>query len=189
MIGRHQDLPLTKEGEEQAARLGKELVAAGLCPHIVFSSPLQRAWKTAELALRSGGMSVPISPHDALIELDYGAWSGLSTHEIEEKFGAAAFKDWEERGVPPANGGFFPTPDHIKMSLTSLFKQVEMSVPKENGVAWIVSSNGVLRFVPTLTCVSAPTAGHGFKMKTGAYSILAGEKSGRFEVFEWNKVP
>ena len=73
------DLPLTKLGEQQALALAPLLtrLLEGLDP-LVFTSPLERASRTAELALP---LSVPeVVP--ALEEYDYGEYEGLTSSEI-----------------------------------------------------------------------------------------------------------
>jgi broad specificity phosphatase PhoE len=81
------DLPLTKRGEHHAELLGKRL--AGIHVKAVFTSPLQRARHTAELA----GYGSATVDRD-LVEWDYGQWEGMKTVDIQ-KFhpGWALFKD------------------------------------------------------------------------------------------------
>jgi broad specificity phosphatase PhoE len=64
------DLPLTKHGEEIALRLGERL--KGLTFKKVFTSPLQRARRTCELA--GVGAVAEIDPE--LVEWDYGQYEG-----------------------------------------------------------------------------------------------------------------
>ena len=68
------DIPLTEKGEAGAAKIGARL--AGITFAHVFSSPLQRARRTAELA----GFE-PV-PEPDLLEWDYGRNEGLKTVEI-----------------------------------------------------------------------------------------------------------
>ena len=78
--GRHTgntDLPLTPNGEEKAKALRPRL--ASLRFDAVYSSPMQRARRTAELA----GFSNPrIS--DLLREVDYGDYEGVTSKAIRE---------------------------------------------------------------------------------------------------------
>ena len=74
------DMPLTERGERAARRLGERL--AGLKFAKVFTSPLQRAARTCELA--GFGASVEIE-HD-LVEWNYGKFEGLRTSEILRPF-------------------------------------------------------------------------------------------------------
>jgi broad specificity phosphatase PhoE len=78
--GRHTgntDLPLTTDGEAKAAALRPRL--ASIHFDIVYSSPMQRARRTAELA----GFSSP-EVTDLLREVDYGDYEGLTSRQIHE---------------------------------------------------------------------------------------------------------
>ncbi|HEV2477051.1 MAG TPA: histidine phosphatase family protein [Candidatus Dormibacteraeota bacterium] len=80
LSGRHTgvtDIPLTADGEESARQLGKKLRAIHF--DAVYSSPMQRALRTAHLA----GYE---RPHvTALLkEFDYGRYEGLTTKQIQE---------------------------------------------------------------------------------------------------------
>ena len=70
------DLPLTEGGEGQARRL-KERLGAMTFEH-VFSSPLQRARRTAQLA--GFGSSVVLDPE--LVEWNYGQYEGRTSADI-----------------------------------------------------------------------------------------------------------
>lgn len=73
------DLPLTPRGEENARRLGQRLKSLTFAA--VFTSPLQRARRTCELA-GFGGVA-QIDPD--LVEWNYGAYEGLRTDEIHRQ--------------------------------------------------------------------------------------------------------
>src|SRR5689334_16474673 len=91
------DLPLTERGERNARRLGQRL--AGLPFTQVFTSPLQRAARTCELA---GFGSVAEVDRD-LVEWDYGQYEGLRTAEIRVKHpGWLLFRDGCPGGESPA---------------------------------------------------------------------------------------
>src|SRR5688500_11914686 len=70
------DIPLTVRGERQARRLG-ELLRGRTFAH-VFTSPLQRARRTCELA--GFGDAAEIDP--GLVEWNYGDYDGLTRGEI-----------------------------------------------------------------------------------------------------------
>jgi broad specificity phosphatase PhoE len=78
------DLPLTEPGERNARRLRDRL--SGLTFAKVFTSPLQRARRTCELA---GFGSVAEIVHD-LVEWDYGDYEGRRSVEIH-----AERPDWQ----------------------------------------------------------------------------------------------
>jgi len=78
--GRHTgrtDIPLTPKGEADAGRIGTRL--AGISFVHVFSSPLRRASRTAELA----GFAPQIDSD--LMEWNYGEYEGLKTAEIRSR--------------------------------------------------------------------------------------------------------
>jgi broad specificity phosphatase PhoE len=70
------DLPLSPAGEAEARALGQHL--RGLEVDRVLSSPLTRATATAALA----GFGDRVELTDALLEVDYGDYEGLTTAEI-----------------------------------------------------------------------------------------------------------
>ena len=70
------DLPLNEAGERNARRLGERLKALSFVN--VFTSPLQRARRTCELA--GFGDRATVDPD--LVEWNYGEYEGLRTAEI-----------------------------------------------------------------------------------------------------------
>jgi probable phosphoglycerate mutase len=77
------DLPLTERGEQTARRIGQRL--QGLSFSRVFTSPLQRAWRTCELA---GFCSVAEIDPD-LVQWNYGQYEGRRGADIR-----AECPDW-----------------------------------------------------------------------------------------------
>ena len=78
------DLPLTEAGERNARRLAGRL--KGLTFAKVFTSPLQRAARTCELA----GLGPVAQVDPDLVEWNYGEYEGLRGSEIR-----ATRPDWE----------------------------------------------------------------------------------------------
>ena len=68
------DVNLTEQGEEQAKSLSETLVGKGI--DLIFSSPLKRARRTAELA--NGRIGVPILTDERLMEINFGTYEGTS---------------------------------------------------------------------------------------------------------------
>jgi probable phosphoglycerate mutase len=85
----HADPPLNETGRAQAAELAAALADESLAA--VYSSPLLRAFETAEIAAAPHGLA-PV-PVEALREVDVGSWQGLTRAEIEERF-PAQFARW-----------------------------------------------------------------------------------------------
>ena len=85
--GRHTgltDVPLTERGERNAHRLGERL--GGMTFTRVFTSPLQRARRTCELA----GFAAVAEVDPDLVEWNYGRYEGRRTAEIH-----AERPDWQ----------------------------------------------------------------------------------------------
>src|SRR4051794_3516093 len=71
------DIPLTERGQRNAQQLGKRLEGTTFAR--VFTSPLQRAAKTCELA--GFGAGAEVMPE--LVEWNYGEYEGRRTSEIQ----------------------------------------------------------------------------------------------------------
>lgn len=100
MSGRHTsrtELPLTREGELQAQAIGKLL--AGRRFDRVLSSPRRRAIDTASVA----GFAARAELSEALTEVDYGEYEGLTTPEIWERAPRwELFRDGSPGGESPS---------------------------------------------------------------------------------------
>ena len=80
------DIPLNTAGIAQAKTLVpvmQELLSGSSVPTTIFSSPLKRAFQTAEIAVN--GLA-PITPDDQLMEINYGRWVGLDGPTLEQSF-------------------------------------------------------------------------------------------------------
>ncbi|MER5199885.1 histidine phosphatase family protein [Streptomyces sp. NPDC002755] len=98
LSGRHAgrtDVPLTDAGEAAAKALAPRL--AGRRPVAVFSSPLSRAVRTAELAGLAG-----VRPDPDLMEWDYGGYEGLTAARIRQT--RPGWDLWRD-GVVPGGAG------------------------------------------------------------------------------------
>jgi probable phosphoglycerate mutase len=91
------DLPLTERGERNARQLGERL--RGLTFARVYTSPLQRAARTCELA----GFGTVAEVDGDLVEWDYGQYEGRRTAEIRvERPDWQLFRDGCPGGESPA---------------------------------------------------------------------------------------
>jgi broad specificity phosphatase PhoE len=94
------DLPLTANGEGNARRLGERLT--GMTFAKVFTSPLQRASRTCDLA----GFGATAETDPDLVEWDYGEYEGLTSSEILRKRPDwQLFRDGAPGGESPAQIG------------------------------------------------------------------------------------
>ena len=73
---------LTALGTQQAEQSAEHIKTSGLNFSAVYSSPLQRAHKTAEIITNKLGIAHPIIL-DTLIERDFGIMTGKETKDIE----------------------------------------------------------------------------------------------------------
>ncbi len=83
ILNGHRDQPLTELGEQQAQNVAREIKEKGLIFDIVYSSPLQRAHKTAEIICNESGQPQPIVLPE-LIERDFGIMTGVEVNKIRE---------------------------------------------------------------------------------------------------------
>lgn len=83
ILNGHRDLPLTDIGRMQAKQLGEGILKARLEFDAVYSSPLVRAFETAEIATKIAGLPQPIKM-DLLIERDFGVMTGKRIDQVEE---------------------------------------------------------------------------------------------------------
>jgi broad specificity phosphatase PhoE len=90
------DLPLTDRGQQKARKLGQRLQELDVAK--VFTSPLQRASRTCELA----GFGASAEVDRDLVEWDYGEYEGLRSTEIRaRRTGWQLFRDGCPGGESP----------------------------------------------------------------------------------------
>ena len=151
------DLPLTDRGERNARLLGKRL--AGLTFAKVFTSPLQRATRTCELA----GFAAVAEVDRNLVEWDYGKYEGLRTSEIH-----AMHPEWQlfRDGCP---GG--ESPDQV----AARADQVVSRVRAIKGDVLLFSSGHFLRMLAARWLGLEPANGRLFLLDTASLSALGYE--------------
>ena len=153
------DLPLTPNGERNARRLGERL--KGMTFKRVFTSPLQRAVRTCELA--GFGAMAELDPD--LVEWDYGQYEGLRSDEI-----LAKRPDWQlfRDGCP---GGELPA------RVGARADQVVSRVREIQGDVLIFSSGHFLRVLAARWLGIGSAAGRFFMLATASVSVLGFENS------------
>ena len=85
------DVPLDETGLKQAelaAEYFKEMEI-----HAIYSSPLARAWRTAEKIAQSH--SLKVQPLEGIIDLSFGNWEGHPHQEIK-KIDSERYRQWVE---------------------------------------------------------------------------------------------
>src|SRR5690606_26782268 len=89
-LGRRSDPPLAPAGADLARRLGATLaLELAELPHDelrLLSSPARRCRETSEAIAAGIGVDAGrVEVHPGLLEIDYGAWDGLTAEECRER--------------------------------------------------------------------------------------------------------
>jgi len=82
ILNGHRDHPLSSIGSRQAEELAGKIKAAGIRFDKVYSSPLQRAFRTSQIITTTLDLDPP-EKLDLLIERDFGVMTGKPAREIE----------------------------------------------------------------------------------------------------------
>lgn len=173
LTGRHTgrtDVPLTERGEQQAARLGPHL--SGLRFSHVFTSPRQRARRTAELA----GFGPVARAEPDLAEWDYGAYEGRTSAEIRaDQPGWNVFRD----GCPSGE-----TVDDLARRADRLLARLR---PLE-GTVLLFSHGHFLRALAVRWIGLPVPEGRSFALETGSISLLGYEHGDEAApvIMRWN---
>ena len=165
------DLPLTETGVRNARRLGERL--SGMKFVAVWSSPLQRALRTCQLA---GFGSITETDRD-LVEWNYGAYEGRRTSEIR-----AARPDWQlfRDGCP---GG--DSPQQVAERADRVVNRVR-SVP---GDVLLFSSGHFLRMLAGRWIGMETSRASALMLSTASLSTLGYEHSLDQPVIRlWNEI-
>jgi broad specificity phosphatase PhoE len=162
------DLPLTERGEDMARRLGERLNAGTFAK--VFTSPLQRAVRTCELA----GFGAVAEIDRDLLEWDYGEYEGrLSTDILAERPGWQLFRD----GCP---GGESPN------EVAARADRVVERVRRVGADVLLFSSGHFLRVLGARWIGAEPIVGRSLMLSTASLSSLSHEHSTEPAIRLWN---
>ncbi len=148
------DLPLTERGERNARRLDERLKGQSFAK--VFTSPLQRAVRTCELAGFGGRAEVDRD----LVEWNYGEYEGRRTPEIlAERPDWQLFRDGCPGGESPAQVG-------------TRADRVVKRTREIQGNVLVFSSGHFLRVLTARWLGLEPAAGKYFLVSTASLSAL-----------------
>lgn len=151
------DLPLTERGERNARRLGTRLAELAFAK--VYTSPLQRAVRTCELA----GFGAVAERDPDLAEWNYGEYEGRRTQDIQmERPDWRIFRD----GCP---GG------EMLAEVGARADRVIARVRAIDGNVLLFSSGHILRVLAARWLGLEPAAGRFFLLSTASLSALGYE--------------
>lgn len=137
-LGR-KDLPLSHEGEKQAERLARYFT--GKTIDAVFSGPLQRCMRTAEILIqKSGHEKLDIQVLPELTEVDTGDWDGLEFSEIRKNYPM----EYEARGKRMGRY-VIPGGESFEMAGARFSEAFDELIGRSTGDILIVSHAGVIR--------------------------------------------
>ena len=163
------DLPLTDRGERNARRLAERLKALRFSK--VFTSPLQRAVRTCELAGFRGESEVD----GDLLEWNYGKYEGLRASEIHDKR-----PDWQ-LFRDGCTGG--ESPEQVGARTDRVVSRVRALT----GDVLIFSSGHFLRVLSARWLGLEPATGKYFLLSTASVSALSYEHNLSQAVIQlWN---
>ena len=106
------NVPLTVKGEMEAKKAGELFKKNKIHIDCIFSSVLERANKTAEIAIKEANLTnliendkLIMTLNEKLNERDYGDLVGLNKKETAERFGKEQVHIWRRSfDTPPPNG-------------------------------------------------------------------------------------
>ena len=106
------NVPLTEKGEAEAKKAGELIKKHNISIDRVFSSVLERANRTAEIAIKKAELNnllennkIIMTCSEKLNERDYGDLVGLNKQETADKFGEDQVHIWRRSyDTPPPNG-------------------------------------------------------------------------------------
>jgi broad specificity phosphatase PhoE len=178
--GRHTgrtDIPLTPTGEAAAAALAPRLIRRDVVA--AFTSPAQRAVRTAELA----GLA-DAKPDADLWEWDYGGYEGLTTRQIQER--RPGWYLWREGIIPGDAAHPGETVEQVGDRVDRVLRRVEPLLA--DGDVALVAHGHVLRVLTARYLQLEPSDGKLFRLDTGTVSTL-GHEHGEPVILTWNVPP
>jgi probable phosphoglycerate mutase len=175
------DIPLSGAGEAAAAALAADLAARRIVA--AFSSPAQRAMRTAELA---GLTTVPSglkTDHD-LAEWDYGGYEGRTSSDIHRQ--RPGWYLWRDGVIPGDADHPGETVGEVGVRADAVLARVRPLLA--GGDVALVSHGHLLRVLTARWLGLAPPDGRLFQLGTGTLSLL-GTEHDEPVIATWNLRP
>ena len=173
----HRDAPLTRRGVEQAIRVGRTLrdYLDGAESYTLVASPLGRCRQTAALICEELDFDYRLCRFDdAMKEICWGAWDGLTRDEIEEQYPG----EWDHRNglrwdyAPPGGESYAMLTERVAAWLDALPDEGTVVAVTHGGVGRAVRGlYGGLPAEETLT----------LEQPQDAFFLLSGGRIARIE--------
>ncbi len=179
------DIPLTGRGRAEAATVADvvhELLEGRAAP-VVYSSPLMRAFETAQIVLPEAS----IIRRDELMEMDYGNYEGMTRTQIQEEWpGWDIWRDGCPHGETVEQVGNrvdkFLTAAASALPATSV---TSAETPDGGGVVVVFAHGHLIKILAARAIGLAPADGRIFKLDTATVSMIATDR-GEQVVKLWN---
>lgn len=108
LLNGRRDHPLTAIGVAQSNEAAKNILASGIVFDVVYTSPLVRAKKTAQIISTALGLGEPTVLSD-LVERDFGVMTGVPLSEVVERCSPDVLQSpTVNYFLSPENGETFP---------------------------------------------------------------------------------
>ncbi|MCB1109540.1 MAG: histidine phosphatase family protein [Chlamydiia bacterium] len=184
-VGGRTDIPLVSSGVYQVQCIGRYLQKMNISLDAVYSSPLLRTRKSADIILEALESNAPVIPLEMFKEIDYGPDENQTEEAVIGRIGVQAIEAWNEHAIVPE--GWNVDPDEIISNWKVFAKDMHEKYP--TGTVLVTTSNGILRFSPHLTGNFAAFAQkYPIKVSTGAFCIFKYLHE-RWTITEWNLKP
>ena len=138
------EVPLSRDGRDQARHWGEVLRAAGIAA--VYASPLGRCLETAQIIGKV--LNQPVHAVPALKEIALGEWEGLTKAAVKERYPGA----YEARGEDMA--GFRPPGGESFSDLLERVRPFALNCRQSRESLLAITHAGVIR---VLSCWAAGT--------------------------------
>ena len=171
------DIPLTSNGEAAAKALAPLLAQRDIVA--VFTSPAQRAVRTAALAGLTGAEQDP-----DLWEWDYGGYEGLTTAQIQEQH--PCWNLWRDGVIPGDAAHPGETEAEVGQRVDRVLARARPLLA--DGDVVLVAHGHVLRVLTARWLGLPPEGGRLFRLDTGTVSTLGAEHTEPV-VLTWNVPP
>lgn len=188
-VGSQNDLPLVDSGIDQAKHLGQMLLAARVKLDAIYAGPLQRMVSYADILLQEMQLMLKPVIDWRLNEIDYGQWSGLTSKEVQEKFGKEAFYRWESYSEWPQQSEWGESADLVTHRIRDFVDSL-LAIHHHHETILLVASNGCLRYFLNLIpgALEKYIANKEVKIATGHVCKLSNQDTQWF-VDAWNLSP
>ena len=166
------NVPLTEKGEMEAKKAGELIKKNKIQIDFIFSSILERANKTAEIAIKEANLQnlinnnkLILTKHEDLNERDYGDLVGLNKEETANKFGKEQVHIWRRSyDTPPPNGESLK---NVVERVSPYFKKNIKPLLDQNKSVLIAAHGNSLRALLIVMNIYSPNEINSVELSTG----------------------